>query len=264
MISRVICRIGMMAFVGVACLFDETCRAWDVPVSAEDEIREVYLRQRAQEKADAEQAVAELTQKDLRQMTHEDYIRLFRAYNELGPALPALHAIKHVPEAYLAKHDQLGCKVTAFHNANFPYEFNGLVFFYDGGPQIPESVSQELLFYDRCIDRCYGNIGEWYWRKARLLCRMSVRATYSQFSSSTLHEVVNREQFEVAFETLRLAFEVEPNLLQLDSLQTDLMFSGSDFPLLKDEPRYKQLIEQYSEEIPADAEAALNSPQSNQ
>jgi hypothetical protein len=258
MVSQTHWSIGLGLLIGVAGI-GSVGRAFDAPdgpVSADDEIRAVYLRQRAEERADAQRAIDELAKRQPSEMTPADYYRLFRAYNELGPGQAALEAINQIPEAYLAEHKLLDSKVTAFHNVNFSIDVSEPMFQLNIPPQVPRSILQELLFYDRCLDRGYGNAGEWYWRKAKRLCRMSVWTSYSRFTNSTHSYVINREQYEYAFELVQRAFEVEPNLLQLDSLHMELML-GQPFTLLETELRFQQLIERHTP--PADAEEALQS-----
>lgn len=55
--------------------------------------------------------------------------------------------------------------------------------------------------------------------------------------------IVDREQFEYAFETLKRAFEVEPKLLALPSVRANLRHSPQDFPILRSEPRFRKLME---------------------
>ena len=97
---------------------------------------------------------------------------------------------------------------------------------------------KELAFLDRCIDRRYGNPGLWYWRKAKLLCGNSVSSLPNVEPS-----IVDREQFEHAYETLKRAFEVEPKLLDVPWVRANRRHSPQDFPILRSEPRFKKLME---------------------
>jgi hypothetical protein len=100
------------------------------------------------------------------------------------------------------------------------------------------NLLKELGFLDRCIDRRYPNPGLWYYLKARLLCQTSVSSLPNAEPS-----VVDREQFEYAFETLKRAFEVEPKLLDVPWVRANRRHSPQDFPILRSEPRFKELME---------------------
>jgi hypothetical protein len=98
-----------------------------------------------------------------------------------------------------------------------------------------------LAFYDRCLDREYSNRGLWYWRKASLLCRTSVESVVHPRTGVAEPRICDREQYEYAFELLKRAFEVEPKLLNLNSVGAEFLWSNS-FPLLSTEPRFKKLM----------------------
>ena len=100
------------------------------------------------------------------------------------------------------------------------------------------NLLKELAFLDRCIDCRYPNPGLWYYLKARLLCRTSV-----SFLPNAEPSIVDREQFEYAFETLKRAFEVEPKLLDVPWVRANRRHSPQDFPILRSEPRFKKLME---------------------
>jgi hypothetical protein len=179
-----------------------------------------------QEKAAAEKVVAQLTNQDIAKLSKEELIRLATAYNELDDATRALDAINRIPESYLAEKGKLIDKAILLANVSSS----------PGADNV--SLLKELAFLDRCIDRRRGNPGLWYWRKAKLLCRNSVLSLPNVAPS-----IVDREQFEHAYETLKRAFEVEPNLLALDSVRADRRCSPQDFPILNSEPRFKKLME---------------------
>jgi tetratricopeptide (TPR) repeat protein len=208
--------------------FKEIGREMKTVIKNEQE-REAYLRRRAKEKAAAQKAVAELAQKDFGKLSHDEFIRLALAYNELGDNTRSLEAINQVPEAYLAKKGKLDLKAIAFHNVNFSLSGD------------KASLLRELAFLDRCIDRRYDNLGLWYWRKAKLLCRTSVTTEFHNRPSGAELRVIDREQYEYAYEMLKKAFEVEPNLLSLDSVAAEFLWS-QDFPILSSEPRFKKLM----------------------
>lgn len=229
-----------------------TCLA--AVVRADDPEREEYLRQRAAEKATAEAIVAELTRED-RRNTPDDWLRLTRAYNELGDHAKCLEAIWHVPESYLAEHGELELKAVVYHNVNFGYANNPFFVGFLEQYNRNQLWGQELLFFDRCIDRGYVNKGVWLYRKAKLLCRSSVE-TYYFGSGRPMHDVRDRERYEHAFALLERAFEVEPNLLEIHAIQRDVEF-GNKFTLLETEPRFQRLFETALDRLPADALDAL-------
>jgi hypothetical protein len=198
--------------------------------SAGDPQREAYLARRAREKAAAEKTVAQLTGQDFARLSSEDFIRLALAYNELGENPKALDAINRVPESYLARRGQLRLKAVCLHNVN------------SSARPGQAGLLKELAFYDRCIDRRYGNLGLWYWRKAKLLCRTSVTVDLPTGGlAKPQMRVVDREQYEYAYEMLERAFKVEPNLLRLESVGVEAFWAG-DFPMLSSEARFKKLM----------------------
>jgi tetratricopeptide (TPR) repeat protein len=184
-----------------------------------------YRAKRAKETAMAEQTVKELLLRD--NLTADDYIRLALAHNELSQHAPALDAIAHVPDEVLAQKNQLDLKASCFHNVNFGADKGGWI--------------RELAFIDRCLDKKYGNRGVWFMRKAKVVCQSSVAPAVPTIHNVIGHEayIIDREQFEYAFELLQRAFDVEPNLLQLEG---DEEIWGGGFPLLRDEPRFKDLV----------------------
>jgi hypothetical protein len=177
----------------------------------------------------AKKIVADLTQRDFATLLPADFVLLCQAYNQLGDDLRAIDAINRVPEAYLAKKGHLDLKATVLHNVNFRSQRESA------------SLLRELAFYDRCIDRGYANRGLWYWRKASLLCRTSVETAVRPGVDTGEPRVLDREQYEYAFEILKRAFETEPNLLNLDSVSAEFLWSSS-FPLLSTERRFKKLM----------------------
>jgi hypothetical protein len=197
--------------------------------SADGPERKAYLERRAQEKAAAEKTVAHLTKQDFGKLSAGDFVRLALAYNELGDNPAALDAINRAPESYLAKHGRLDLKAVCLHNVN------------SSGTD-RAGLLRELAFYDRCIDRHYGNVGLWHWRKASLLCRASVSVDLPRGALARPGpRVVDREQYEYAYETLERAFKAEPGLLRLGTVGVE-DFWASDFPLLSSEARFKKLM----------------------
>jgi hypothetical protein len=178
------------------------------------------------EKAAAEKVVADLARQDPAKLSKEDLVRLSLAYNELGDLTRALDAINQIPESYLAEKGKLIDKAIALANVNSR----------PGADKV--NLLKELAFLDRCIDRRYPNPGLWYYLKARLLCRTSVSSLPNAEPS-----IVDREQFEYAFETLNRAFEVEPKLLDVPWVRANRRHSPQDFPILRSEPRFKKLME---------------------
>ena len=193
----------------------------------DDREREAYLQRRAQEKAAAEKAVAELT--DLGKLSNEDLIRLALAYNELGDNTRSFDAINRVPESYLAEKGKLDIKNVALINVKSSLDDD-------------KACLLHLAFLDRCIDRRYDNLGLWYFRKARLLCRMSVAKEFPNRNIIVEQRIIDREQYEYAYETLKRAFEAEPNLLRLKSAVVDILFIETSFPILSSEARFKKLM----------------------
>src|SRR5687767_1428571 len=78
--------------------------------------RKAYLAKRAAEKAAAEQTVKELTVRDYATVSADEFIRLSRAYNELGDNRLALDAVCRVSDEVLAAKKQLDLKAICFHN----------------------------------------------------------------------------------------------------------------------------------------------------
>jgi len=197
-----------------------------VDAIADDTKREEAISRAAKEKAAAEKVVAELTRQDSAKLSKEDLMSLATAYNELDDHTRALDAINRIPESYLAEKGKLINKAILLINVNSS----------PGADKV--NLLKELAFLDRCIDRRYGNPGLWYWYKAKLLCGNSVLSLPNAEPS-----IVDREQFEYAYETLKRAFEVEPKLLALPSVRADRRHSPQDFPILRSEPRFKKLME---------------------
>jgi tetratricopeptide (TPR) repeat protein len=221
MFTRGVFRVAVAVIVGLAGITEDA--------HGGDRERELYVQRRAKEKAAAEKAVAELTQKDFGKLSHEEFIRLALAYNELGDKARSLEAINRVPESYLAKKGKLDLKAIAFHNVNCSLSGD------------KASLLRELAFLDRCIDRRYDNLGLWYWRKAKLLCRTSVSTEIRTRPPGAEQRIIDREQYEYAYETLKKAFEVEPNLQSLDSVGAAFLWS-QDFPILSSEARFQKLM----------------------
>jgi hypothetical protein len=194
--------------------------------SSKDAMGKADLSWSEQEKAAAEKVVTQLTKQDFAKLSNEDLTRLATAYNELDDPMRALAAINRIPESYLAEKGQLIDKAILLANVSSS----------PGADKV--NLLKELAFLDRCIDRRYGNPGLWYWRKAKLLCGDSVFSLPNAEPS-----IVDREQFEHAYETLKRAFEAEPNLLALASVRADRRCSPQDFPILNSEPRFKKLME---------------------
>jgi hypothetical protein len=194
----------------------------------DDREREAYLQRRAQEKAAAEKAVAELT--DWGKLSNEDLIRLALAYNELGDNPRCLDVINRVPESYLAEKGKLDIKAVAYSNANSSLGDDKAF------------LLRRLAFLDRCIDRRCDNLGLWYLRKATLLCQTSVATEFHNRTLTVEQRIIDREQYEYAYETLKRAFEAEPNLLQLKSARVEVLFVQSSFPILSSEARFKKLM----------------------
>jgi hypothetical protein len=195
----------------------------------ETEERKAYLAKRAAEKAAAEQAVKELTVRDYATLNPDDFIRLSLAYNELSDNRLALDAICRVPDKVLAEKKQLDLKAICFQNMNSGE---------DKGNRI-----RELAFIDRCLDRRYGNQGIWLWRKAKVVCQSSVAPAIPTRGDNIGSEayVIDREQYEYAFELLQRALEAEPNLRDLAGVGHEYMW-GQDFPMLSEEARFKELM----------------------
>jgi tetratricopeptide (TPR) repeat protein len=166
----------------------------------------------------------------LGKLSNEDLIRLALAYNELGDNTRCLDVINRVPESYLAEKGKLDLKATAFGNANSSLSDDKAF------------LLRWLAFLDRCIDRRYDNLGLWYWRKARLLCRTSVATEFHNRNLAVEQRIIDREQYEYAYETLKRAFEAEPNLLRLKSAGVEFLFIQESFPILSSEARFKKLM----------------------
>jgi hypothetical protein len=201
--------------------------------SQDDAARQAYLQKRAEEKAAAERAVKELSARDYGTLTADEFIRLAYAYNELGDNLLALDAVCRVPDDVLAKKKQLDLKAICFHNVRSSEDM--------------AAHFRELAFIDRCVDKKYDNQGVWLWRKASLLCQSSVSPAAltigDQIGSGA--RVIEREQFEYSFELLERAFQVEPKLWRQAGVAQEFMWSQG-FPLLCDEPRFKELMKKHA------------------
>jgi len=188
-----------------------------------------YEAKRAAEKAAAELAVKELTVREQETLSPDDFIRLSMAYNELGDNRLALEAVCKVKDEVLAAKKQLDNKAVCFQNMS-------------RGEDKMIRI-RELAFIDRCLDRRWGNQGVWLWRKSKVVCQSSVTLeipTRGDQIGSPAH-IVDREQFEYSFELLKQAFEAEPNLYNLAGVGHDFMWV-SDFPLLNQESRFKELM----------------------
>jgi hypothetical protein len=138
--------------------------------------------------------------------------------------------INLVPESYLAEKGNLDIKAVAFGNASSSLSDDKAF------------LLRWLAFLDRCIDRRYDNLGLWYLRKARLLCRTSVATEFHHRTLAVEQRIIDREQYEYAYETLKRAFEAEPNLLRLKSAGVDFLFIETSFPILSSEARFKKLM----------------------
>ena len=208
--------IGFLLFI-ICCLVSTA-------FSQDDAERKAYLAKRAEERAVAEQTVQDLPGRD--HLTADELIRLAYAYNELGDHRLALDAVCRVSDEVLAEKHQLQMKATCFHNVNFGKDKSNLV--------------RELAFIDRCLDRKYGNQGVWLSRKAKVVCQSSVApVTITIQYVGNEDRIVDPELYEYSFELLKRAFEVEPKLLEL--VGHDSIWSQG-FPLLRDEARFKELI----------------------
>jgi len=194
--------------------------------SEEDADEKAYLAKRAAKTAAAEQTVKDLT-RNYATLTADDWIRLAYAYNELGDNRLALNAICRVSDKVLAEKKQLDLKATCFHNVNYGQDKTNWI--------------RELAFIDRCLDKKYGNQGVWLWRKARDLCQSSVTRASIIGGELSSDVIIDREQYEYSFELLERAFAAQPDLIELDYVGVDFLW-GQDFPLLSDEPRFKELM----------------------
>jgi tetratricopeptide (TPR) repeat protein len=219
------------------CLFTAalflTALASDTYGQANDDERKAYLAKRAAEKAAAEQTVKELTVRDYATVSADDFIRLALAYNELGDNRLALDAVSRVSDDVLAQKKQLDLKAICFHNVSSGDDKTARI--------------RELAFIDRCLDRSYPNQGVWLWRKAKVVCQSSVSLAIHTRGDVIGEEarVIDREQYEYAFELLERAFKTEPNLFNLAGVGHEFMW-GQDFPLLSKELRFKELMKRHA------------------
>jgi hypothetical protein len=195
----------------------------------DDPARKAYLLKRAEEKAAAEQTVRELSSQDQALMGPDDCIRLSLAYNEIGDHRLALEAVCRVADDLLALKKQLDLKAICFHNVNSGDDKSARI--------------RELAFIDRCLDRKYDNQGVWLWRKAKLVCQSSTSPAIPTRGDEIGSEarILDREQYEYAFELLTRAFEVEPKLFDIGGVGHEFTWE-QDFPLLSKEARFQTLM----------------------
>lgn len=227
--TNLISRLAILAFLASVSMASD---------GDESDERKAYLAKRAAEKAEAEQTVKELTVRDYATVSADEFIRLSRAYNELGDNRLALDAVCRVSDEVLAAKKQLDLKAICFHNVNSGDDKTNLI--------------RELAFIDRCLDRKYGNQGVWLWRKAKVICQSSsVPAVLTRGDLiGSEAQIIDREQYEYSFELLQRAFEVEPNLFHLAGVGHEFMW-GQDFPLLSGEARFKEMMQKHSPKPPS-------------
>lgn len=199
-----------------------------------DAARKAYLEKRAAEKASAETTVRDLTARDQGDLSADDCIRLAYAQNELGDNQAALVAVCRVTDDVLAEKKQLELKAICLHNAS---------------GSDPAIRIREFAFIDRCLDRKYESEAVWLWRKAAVICRSAVappRLTIGD-NIGDVERILDREQYEYAFELLERACRLDLDALQARGIAHSFMWP-SDFPKLHTEERFVELIKKFEKE----------------
>jgi len=172
----------------------------------------------------ARKLIAEFQNSDTN--TARERTQLADAYNELGEDQKALNIYSTIPEEWLAKNQGIGRKLDYYLNIR-------------NEPDANAYHVQYLAFIQRCLDRKVGNRRELLVHKASLLCRTS-GAVYPQ----NRFRIENREQYEDAFRTFRMALWLSKTRSPTTSsvqLMTEGFHSREFFPGMHAEPRFKTL-----------------------
>ncbi len=180
----------------------------------------------------ARRIIIQFTSPQSPKMSHEDRCLLARAYNELGENKKAFEALNPVPEEYLAANHKLGAKRIYYHNLVHNVEKS-------------EYFVGYLAFVQRCIDKDYPGKRIWLLWKASILCRTSVRRTSDAKDEIPAFKIVDYNQYEQAYETLKQGLAVP------SSKSDDIDIFGplfpiepmaNHFPRMHKEPRFKRLL----------------------
>lgn len=160
-----------------------------------------------------------------------ELIRLARGYNTVSASRDQIDVSDEVLARDPANAEALACKANGLRN----------LYFWD------RERGEEIRFYDECIRYRRHPLHMWYLRKARALCQSAVDEVFAGTDGGRRELVeflADRGRYEEAFQCLKNAFEIQPDLLQgkHDDLLTDDLIP-LHFPLLNEEQRFRQLLE---------------------
>lgn len=174
--------------------------------------------------------------------TNENLVKIARAYNSVGNNPAALAAIDSVSEEWLNENGQLMSKWIYLHNVGFHAEINdpwGMQSFTRRPKQ------DKLRFVNRCLENGYKDRGFWLAQKAHHLYQASISNVADHRVRKPYYYTHDRKMYDKSFETLKLAFDVDPNFM-IDPM---LRLTSLHFPAMEVEPRFKQLMQENSKRL---------------
>jgi tetratricopeptide (TPR) repeat protein len=179
--------------------------------------------------ASAKRMVLQFTHPNSPELSNDDRCLLAKAYNQLGENKKAFDAFLPIPEEYLSAKHKLGAKRIYYHNLVFNTEAS-------------EHFVGYLAFVQRCIDNEYANKRVWLIWKASILCRTSVKRTGESGSGNPRYQIVDRNQYEQAYEILKKALAIPPKKdVDIDMFEPRIDLPNH-FPVMHEEPRFERLF----------------------